>query len=118
MCGTFEYLVFLQILDCEPNDSWQERRGRSSGTQSVRFLRSLVRPRGRPDPHESCSTFEPPATEREIRAASLQFVLKLCGFNEPSQANKAAFTRALEDVATAARVLMASLCKSSPISRD
>ena len=53
--------------------------------------------------------FEPPATELEIRDASLQFVRKLSGFNMPSKANAAAFDRAVQDVATAARVLMASL---------
>jgi hypothetical protein len=58
--------------------------------------------------------FEPPATEQEIRAASLQFVRKLSGFNEPSLANDAAFTRAVEDIASAARVLMASLSTKAP----
>ncbi len=53
--------------------------------------------------------FEPPATELEIRDASLQFVRKLSGFNVPSQANTAAFDQAVEDVAAAARVLIASL---------
>ena len=53
--------------------------------------------------------FEPPATELEIRDASLQFVRKLSGFSVPSQANEAAFDRAVEQVAAAARVLMASL---------
>ncbi|MDC0740505.1 DUF2277 domain-containing protein [Polyangium mundeleinium] len=53
--------------------------------------------------------FEPPATEEEIRAASLQFVRKLSGFNKPSRANEAAFEQAVEDVAAAARVLMQSL---------
>ena len=53
--------------------------------------------------------FEPPATEEEIRAASLQFVRKLSGFNSPSKANQAAFDRAVEDVAGAARVLIESL---------
>ena len=53
--------------------------------------------------------FEPPATEEEIRAASLQFVRKLSGFNKPSQANEAAFERAVHDVAVAARVLIRSL---------
>jgi hypothetical protein len=53
--------------------------------------------------------FEPPATEEEIRAASLQFVRKLSGFNSPSKANQAAFDRAVEDVADAARVLIESL---------
>jgi hypothetical protein len=53
--------------------------------------------------------FEPPATEDEIRASALQFVRKLSGFNSPSKANKAAFDRAIEDVTTAARVLIESL---------
>ena len=53
--------------------------------------------------------FEPPATEDEIRASSLQFVRKLSGFNSPSRANQAAFDGAVEDVAAAARVLIESL---------
>ena len=53
--------------------------------------------------------FEPPATEQEIRDASLQFVRKLSGFNAPSKANAAAFERAVDEVAAAARVLIGSL---------
>jgi len=53
--------------------------------------------------------FEPPATEQEIRSASLQFVRKLSGFNTPSKLNAAAFDRAVEEVNEAARVLIASL---------
>ncbi|MDR7298711.1 hypothetical protein J2X16_004079 [Pelomonas aquatica] len=53
--------------------------------------------------------FEPPATEVEIRDAALQFVRKLSGFNVPSQANEAAFNRAVEAVAAEARTLIASL---------
>lgn len=53
--------------------------------------------------------FEPPATELEIRDASLQFVRKLSGFNVPSKANDAAFERAVEEVAASARVLIRSL---------
>lgn len=53
--------------------------------------------------------FEPPATELEIRDASLQFVRKLSGFSVPSRANEAAFDRAVEEVARAARELMAAL---------
>lgn len=53
--------------------------------------------------------FEPPATEEEIRASSLQFVRKLSGFNAPSKANEAAFDRAVDEVAAAARLLVASL---------
>lgn len=57
--------------------------------------------------------FQPPATEAEIRDASLQFVRKLSGFNSPSRANEAAFDRAVEDVAAAARVLVESLVTSA-----
>ena len=53
--------------------------------------------------------FDPPATEEEMRAASLQFVRKLSGFNHPSKANEAAFDRAVEDVTAAARALITSL---------
>jgi hypothetical protein len=53
--------------------------------------------------------FEPPATDEEIRSASLQFVRKLSGFNSPSKLNQEAFHRAVEDVASAARVLIDSL---------
>jgi hypothetical protein len=53
--------------------------------------------------------FEPPATEAEIRAASLQFVRKLSGFNAPSKINQAAFDRAIEEVAAAATTLIGSL---------
>jgi hypothetical protein len=53
--------------------------------------------------------FEPPATELEIRDASLQFVRKLSGFNRPSKANEEAFDRAVEEVAAAARLLIRSL---------
>jgi hypothetical protein len=53
--------------------------------------------------------FEPPATEEEVRAASLQFVRKLSGFNSPSKANEAAFDLAIEEVAAAATKLIYSL---------
>ena len=61
--------------------------------------------------------FEPPATEDEIRASALQFVRKVSGFNSPSRANRAAFDRAVEDVAAAARVLIESLVTTAD-SRD
>ena len=58
--------------------------------------------------------FDPPATEEEIRAASLQFVRKLSGFHEPSKANEAAFNRAIEKVAVVARELLDSLTTQAP----
>jgi hypothetical protein len=61
--------------------------------------------------------FEPPATEDEIRASALQFVRKLSGFAHPSQVNRPAFDRAVDQVTAAARELLASLVTSAP-SRD
>ena len=58
--------------------------------------------------------FEPPATEEEIVASSVQFVRKLSGFNAPSKANQAAFDLAVEQVSEAARTLMHSLVTVAP----
>ncbi len=63
--------------------------------------------------------FEPPATELEIRDASLQFVRKLSGFAVPSKVNEAAFNAAVEEVAQAARRLIAGLVThAEPKNRD
>lgn len=53
--------------------------------------------------------FDPPATEDEVRAAAIQFVRKLSGFNTPSKANEAAFNRAIDEVAEVAQRLLDSL---------
>ena len=58
--------------------------------------------------------FEPPATEDEIEAASLQFVRKLSGFNSPSKTNEAAFQLAVREVSEAARKLLGSLVTNAP----
>ena len=58
--------------------------------------------------------FDPPVTEEEIRAASLQFVRKLTGFNKPSKANEAAFLTAVDEVAAVAHKLLHSLETSAP----
>jgi hypothetical protein len=58
--------------------------------------------------------FEPPATADEVRAASLQFVRKISGFNKPSKANEAAFQLAVDRVSAAALELLDSLVTSSP----
>src|SRR5580698_7361631 len=58
--------------------------------------------------------FDPPATEDEIHASSLQFVRKLSGFNKPSQANAEAFDRAVAEVSASARRLLASLHTQAP----
>jgi len=58
--------------------------------------------------------FDPPVTESEIHAASLQFVRKLSGFTAPSKANEAAFNIAVEDIAAVARTLLDSLATNAP----
>jgi hypothetical protein len=58
--------------------------------------------------------FDPPASEEEIRAAALQYVRKISGFNKPSQANQAAFNRAIEQVAAASAELLAELRTTAP----
>jgi hypothetical protein len=58
--------------------------------------------------------FDPPATDEEIRAASVQFVRKLSGFTKPSQANQQAFDKAVDDVAAVARDLIDSLVTTAP----
>ena len=59
--------------------------------------------------------FDPPATDEEVRAASLQFVRKLSGFTHPSHANQAAFDRAIDEVAVVARRLLDSLVTNAPV---
>jgi hypothetical protein len=58
--------------------------------------------------------FEPPVTDEEVRAASLQFVRKISGFTKPSKANEEPFNRAVDEVAAAARRLMDSLVTTAP----
>jgi hypothetical protein len=79
--------------------SQKQRRARSNDPGKSTMCRNI----------KTLFNFDPPATEDEIRAASLQFVRKLSGFNAPSKANQAAFDRAIDDVASAARILIESL---------
>ena len=58
--------------------------------------------------------FDPPATDEEIRAASIQFVRKLSGFTKPSQANQAAFDEAIDEVSAVARRLIDALVTTAP----
>jgi len=58
--------------------------------------------------------FEPPATEEEIRAASLQFVRKISGFSKPSQANQAVFDAAIDEISEACSRLLHSLATGAP----
>lgn len=63
--------------------------------------------------------FDPPATDDEVRAAALQFVRKLSGFNAPSQANAAAFDRAVTEITDVARTLLLSLqTQAAPRDRE
>lgn len=58
--------------------------------------------------------FDPPATEEEVRAASLQYVRKISGYNKPSRANELEFQRAVDEVATATQKLLDSLITEAP----
>ena len=58
--------------------------------------------------------FDPPVTDEEVRAASLQFVRKISGFTKPSKTNEAVFDRAIDEVAAAARRLMDALVTTAP----
>jgi len=58
--------------------------------------------------------FDPPVTEEEIRAASLQFVRKVSGFNKPSKANEAAFLAAVEEITAVSRTFLSSLETNAP----
>jgi len=58
--------------------------------------------------------FDPPATDDEVRSAALQYVRKISGFTKPSQANEAAFQRAVDEVAEASAALLSQLVTSAP----
>jgi hypothetical protein len=58
--------------------------------------------------------FDPPVTEDEVRAASLQFVRKISGFTKPSKTNEAAFDRAIDEVSAAAQRLLDALVTNAP----
>jgi hypothetical protein len=58
--------------------------------------------------------FEPPTTEAEIKAAAIQFVRKVSGFNKPSAANEAAFETAVEEITAASKKLLDSLVTNAP----
>lgn len=66
---------------------------------------------------KTLSNFEPPVTEEETRAASLQFVRKVSGFNKPSKANEAAFLAAVDEIAAVSSTLLRSL-ETNALSRN
>jgi hypothetical protein len=99
---------------------WLPDAARAKGAAAVRRRRAARLPRrweaDEPAPEtgmcrniKALFNFAPPATEEEVRAAALQFVRKISGFNQPSLANEAAFSRAVDEVAAAAESLMGSL---------
>ncbi len=63
---------------------------------------------------KSLFNFEPPATEEEIRAASLQFVRKVSGFNKPSKANEAAFLAAVDEITAVTSTFLSSIETNAP----
>jgi hypothetical protein len=63
---------------------------------------------------KSLFNFEPPATEEEIRAASLQYVRKVSGFNKPSKTNEAAFLAAVDEITATTSILLSSLETNAP----
>ncbi len=62
--------------------------------------------------------FDPPASEQEVKAASLQFVRKISGYSKPSLANEAVFNQAVEHIANEAQLLLSSLTTSAPYRRE
>src|SRR5919108_459607 len=87
-----------------PNES-RKTRFRPRGSR-LRFLMCRA--------IKTLHNFDPPATNDEIRASSLQFVRKLSGFTKPSRANEEAFNRAVDEVAQAAQELLDSLVTNAP----
>jgi len=77
--------------------------------QKVKFIPTPIYNAGMCRNIRTLFNFDPPATDEEVRAASVQFVRKLSGFTKPSQANQAAFDQAVDDVAGIARRLIDSL---------
>src|SRR5215470_5065449 len=88
---------------------------RSISSAAPSMLRACRLPMGRVGKNKMCRNirplfnFEPPATEEEIRAASLQFVRKISGFNKPARTNEAAFYAAVDDIARISAQLLDSL---------
>ncbi len=93
--------AFAGLRCFEPLRGRGPRRSIASGFLMCRNIKTLF-------------NFEPPATEEEVRAASLQFVRKLSGFNKPSKANEERFDRAVEEVAEVARRLLEGLETAAP----
>ena len=68
---------------------------------------------------KTLSNFDPPVTEEETRAAALQYVRKITGFNKPSKANEAAFAAAVDEIAAISRKLLISLdTNAAPRNRE
>src|SRR5580700_2440092 len=99
----YKTLVFLQLQSARSDRSAKtahhQNRPCPTGLTRAAMCRNI----------KNLFNFEPPATEAEIRDASLQFVRKICGFTRPSKANELAFERAVEEVTASARAVIRSL---------
>jgi hypothetical protein len=114
--------VYMQRL--RPVETFPPRLGGALGTVPVRALvwvgslifwnHKFVRSQPMCRNIKTLFNFDPPVTEDEVRAASLQFVRKITGFNKPSKANEAAFAAAIEDVAAISGRLLRSLETNAP----
>src|SRR5437879_6130298 len=115
---------------CRPKPARTQWRSTGSATRSMRSCPNRIAPPSLPMVPDGARTrtrdhpmyrnirtlfnFEPPASEDEVRASALQFVRKLSGFAHPSNANEAAFSRAVEEVTEAAHRLLDALETASP----
>ena len=103
--------MLAKIQPPDPNNDGVERRADSGDIPAILPLaRRLFMCRN----IKILFNFEPPVTDDEVRAAALQFVRKISGFNKPSQANQASFLAAVEDITMVSRRLLYSLETSAP----
>src|SRR5215472_9173228 len=102
--GSFYAKTPVQCRILAADRSWRRAAGIASRAEEQAMCRNI----------KTLFNFAPPATDDEIHASALQFVRKLSGFNKPSQANQAAFDRAVEDVSDAARRLLSALHTQAP----
>jgi hypothetical protein len=88
-------------MEARVNEGWDDRHSYRGANGMCRNIKMLF-------------NFEPPVTDEEVRAASLQYVRKISGFSKPSKANEAAFLAAIEEVTAASTRLLRSLETHAP----
>jgi hypothetical protein len=97
------------VVDLGPSSSSKQKNVASAKARQIHMCRNI----------KPLFNFDPPVTDEEIRAASLQFVRKITGFNKPSKVNEAAFLLAIEDIAKVSGRLLSSLESSgTPKNRE